>query len=123
MPFDESMFAEGQTMNMYWDQELRNRTKASFEPKPVALPPAQPEPEALNETVPEEAKAPMPEPIDEELAVDTVIVTESLDDVKQEALLQPKSTATTVTLWVIVGLAAAFLLFVFYMRSMKKLRV
>jgi hypothetical protein len=121
MPFDESMFAEGQTMNMYWDQELRNRTKASFEPKPVALPPAQPE--ALNEPVPEKAKEPMPQPIDEELAVDTVIVTESVDDFKQEALLQPKSTATTVTLWVIVGLAAAFLLFVFYMRSMKKLRV
>ena len=117
MPFDESMFVEGQTMNMYWDQELRNRTKAAFEPKPVAL--QQVQPETLTEPVQASVQAPA---IDEELAIDTIIVTESVDDVKQEPVLLPKSTATTVTLWVIVGLAAAFLIFVFYMRSMKKLR-
>lgn len=116
MPFDESMFAEGQTMNMYWDQELRNRTKASFEPKIVA-------PVEAVEAPPQEPEEPAVEmpAADEELEVDNVVV-ESLDDVKRDSQVYAKSTASTVTLWVIVGVAAAFLLIVLYLRTTKKLR-
>ena len=117
MPFDESMFAEGQTMNMYWDQELRNRTKASFEPKIVAPVEAV---EALPNG-PSEPVVEMPVAADEELVVENIVV-ESLDDVKRDSQVYAKSTASTVTLWVIVGVAAAFLVIVLYLRTTKKLR-
>ena len=113
MPFDESMFAEGQTMNLYWDQELRNRSKYDFEP--VAAKPEQPvEP-------PAEPEQPVPAPEDEVIA-EEVIVAESIDVVRRDGRVYTKSTATTVTLWVIVGVLAAFIIVMFYLRSTKKLR-
>jgi len=118
MPFDESMFAEGQTMNLYWDQELRNRSKYDFEP--VA---AKPEPEQPVEQAPVEPEQPeQPVPEDEEVIAEEVIVAESIDVVRRDGRVYTKSTATTVTLWVIVGVLAAFIIVMFYLRSTKKLR-
>ncbi len=118
MPFDESMFAEGQTMNLYWDQELRNRSKYDFEP--VA---AKPEPEEPEQPPAEpEPEQPVHAPEDEEVIAEEVIVAESIDVVRRDGRVYTKSTATTVTLWVIVGVLAAFIIVMLYLRSTKKLR-
>lgn len=120
MPFDESMFAEGQTMNMYWDQELRNRTKAAFEPvvPKIVVPEVAPEPEKPVEPV-EAAIAPADS---EEIIAEDIIVSESVDDVRRDELVYPKSVSTTAVLWIIVGVTAALLLLIVYLRTTKKLR-